>query len=43
VVPETRRIDDILGEFQVHGRGQMAVVVDEWGVFEGTVTIEDVL
>ncbi|RBI62154.1 cobalt transporter [halophilic archaeon] len=43
VVPETRRIDEILAEFQSHGGGQMAVVIDEWGVFEGIVTIEDIL
>ena len=43
VVPETRRIDEILSEFQAHGSGQMAVVIDEWGVFEGIVTIEDIL
>ncbi|GAB6861846.1 hemolysin family protein [Haloplanus litoreus] len=42
-VPETRRIDAILADFQKRGEGQMAVVVDEWGVFEGIVTIEDVL
>ncbi|MFC6863896.1 hemolysin family protein [Halomicroarcula sp. GCM10025817] len=42
-VPETRRIDTILAEFQTRGEGQMAVVVDEWGVFEGIVTIEDIL
>ncbi|WP_435157513.1 hemolysin family protein [Haladaptatus sp. DFWS20] len=43
VVPETRQIDEILAEFQTHGGGQMAVVIDEWGVFEGIVTIEDIL
>ena len=43
VVPETRQIDKILAEFQTRGGGQMAVVVDEWGVFEGLVTIEDIL
>ncbi|MFC7154152.1 hemolysin family protein [Halomarina halobia] len=43
VVPETRRIDEILAEFQTYGGGQMAVVIDEWGVFEGIVTIEDIL
>jgi CBS domain containing-hemolysin-like protein len=43
VVPETRRIDAILAEFQAHGGGQIAVVIDEWGVFEGIVTIEDIL
>jgi CBS domain containing-hemolysin-like protein len=42
VVPETRRIDEILSTFQEQA-GQMAVVIDEWGVFEGIVTIEDVL
>ncbi|WP_277556039.1 hemolysin family protein [Halobaculum limi] len=42
-VPETRRIDAILADFQTQGEGQMAVVVDEWGVFEGIVTIEDIL
>ncbi|WP_255152935.1 hemolysin family protein [Halorarius halobius] len=43
VVPETRRNDAILAEFQKHGGGQIAVVIDEWGVFEGIVTIEDIL
>jgi CBS domain containing-hemolysin-like protein len=42
-IPETRRIDAILADFQTGGEGQMAVVVDEWGVFEGIVTIEDIL
>ncbi|ELZ79897.1 hypothetical protein C454_11858 [Haloferax gibbonsii ATCC 33959] len=42
-IPETRRIDTILADFQTRGEGQMAVVVDEWGVFEGIVTIEDIL
>ncbi|MFB9807291.1 transporter associated domain-containing protein [Haladaptatus pallidirubidus] len=42
-VPETRQIDAILADFQTRGEGQMAVVVDEWGVFEGIVTIEDIL
>ena len=43
VVPETRRLDEILAEFQSRGGGQMAVVIDEWGVFEGIVTTEDIL
>jgi CBS domain containing-hemolysin-like protein len=43
VVPETHRIDELLAEFRSYGGGQMAVVVDEWGAFEGIVTIEDVL
>lgn len=42
VVPETRRIDEILAELQTRGR-QLAAVIDEWGVFEGIVTIEDIL
>ncbi|MDX1746572.1 MAG: hemolysin family protein, partial [Halobacteriales archaeon] len=43
VVPETRRIDEILADFQTSGEGQIAVVIDEWGIFEGIVTIEDIL
>ena len=43
LVPETRRIDAILADFQSQEGGQLAVVIDEWGVFEGIVTIEDVL
>ncbi|SIR88352.1 hemolysin family protein [Natronorubrum thiooxidans] len=42
IVPETRRIDEILAEFRrqnVH----LAVVIDEWGAFEGVLTIEDVI
>lgn len=42
-VPETRRIDAILSDFQGWGQGQLSVVVDEWGVFEGIVTLEDIL
>ena len=42
VVPETRRIDEILADFQTR-KEQLAVIIDEWGVFEGIVTIEDVL
>ncbi len=43
VVPETRRIDEILAEFRTAESGQIAVVIDEWGVLEGIVTIEDIL
>jgi CBS domain containing-hemolysin-like protein len=43
VVPETRRLDAILGDFQSREGSHLAVVVDEWGVFEGILTIEDVL
>lgn len=42
-IPETRRIDEILADFQTRGERQMAVVIDECGVFEGIVTIEDIL
>lgn len=42
VVPENKRIEDILKEFQQHNL-QMAIVIDEWGSVEGLVTIEDVL
>jgi CDP-4-dehydro-6-deoxyglucose reductase len=42
VVPEDRRLDEVLAEFQERGT-QMAVVIDEWGAFEGIVTIEDIL
>jgi CBS domain containing-hemolysin-like protein len=41
-VPENRRIDDVLDDFQKR-EIQMAVVIDEWGSFEGLVTIEDIL
>ena len=43
VVPETRRVDEILADLQTRGGGQIAVVIDEWGAFEGIVTIEDIL
>ncbi|UPM44570.1 hemolysin family protein [Halocatena salina] len=42
IVPETAPIADILTQFQ-RDRGQMAAVIDEWGVFEGLVTIEDII
>ena len=42
VVPETLRVDQLLSEFQAEQR-QMAVVIDEWGAFEGLVTVEDVV
>lgn len=41
-VPENRRIDDILAEFQQQ-EIQVAIVIDEWGSFEGLLTIEDIL
>lgn len=42
IVPETTPIADILAQFQ-RDRGQMAAVIDEWGVFEGLVTVEDIV
>ncbi|SEV85582.1 hemolysin family protein [Natrinema salifodinae] len=42
IVPETRRIDEILAEFR-RQNVQLAVVIDEWGAFEGILTIEDVI
>lgn len=41
-VPETKRVNDLLQEFQVT-RNHMAVVLDEYGGVSGLVTIEDVL
>ncbi len=42
IIPETKRIDDLLEELQERGV-QMALVVDEYGGTEGLVTMEDVL
>jgi CBS domain containing-hemolysin-like protein len=42
VVPETKKIDELLREFQ-QARHQMAVVADEYGGTAGVVTIEDLL
>ena len=41
-VPETKRVDDLLQEFQ-RSRNHLAVVMDEFGGVSGVVTIEDVL
>jgi CBS domain containing-hemolysin-like protein len=41
-VPETKRLDALLEEFQ-QNRSHMAVVLDEYGGVCGLVTIEDVL
>ena len=41
VVPETTRASDLLVQFRDERR-QMAAVIDEWGAFEGIVTVEDV-
>ena len=42
IVPENRRVDDVLKDLQSQGL-QMAVVIDEWGSFEGIVTMEDIV
>jgi CBS domain containing-hemolysin-like protein len=42
IVPENRPIDEILAEFQSQ-EIQMAIVIDEWGSFEGLFTLEDII
>ncbi len=42
VVPENRPIDGILADFQKQEL-QMAIVIDEWGTFEGLFTLEDII
>ncbi len=41
-VPETKKIDDLLSEFQTN-RTHIAVAVDEYGGTAGIITLEDVL
>ena len=41
-VPETKKIDDLLKEFQ-KGRVHLAIVVDEYGGTSGIITMEDIL
>ncbi len=41
-VPETKRVVDLLREFQ-QGRVQLSIVVDEYGGTAGLVTVEDVV
>ena len=41
-VPESKKIDDLLGEFQKR-RVHLAIVVDEFGGTSGIITLEDVL
>jgi putative hemolysin len=41
-VPETKKINELLKEFQVK-RNHMAIVIDEYGGTSGIVTLEDVL
>ncbi len=42
VVPENRTLDGILEDFQ-RQELQMAIVIDEWGSFEGLFTLEDII
>jgi CBS domain containing-hemolysin-like protein len=42
IVPENRPIDGILEDFQKQEL-QMAIVIDEWGSFEGVFTLEDII
>jgi CBS domain containing-hemolysin-like protein len=42
IVPENRRIDEILEDFQ-RQELQIAIVIDEWGSFEGLFTLEDII
>lgn len=42
VVPESKRLDRLLSEFRAE-RSHMAIVIDEFGVMSGLVTIEDIL
>ncbi|MFA9391072.1 MAG: gliding motility-associated protein GldE [Prolixibacteraceae bacterium] len=41
-VPENKKIDDLLKEFQ-HSKVHMAIVVDEYGGTSGIATLEDIL
>lgn len=41
-IPETKKLDDLLGEFQKR-KQHLAIVVDEYGCVSGLVTIEDLL
>lgn len=41
-VPETKKIDDLLSEFQ-QNKVHLAIVVDEYGGTSGLVTLEDIL
>src|SRR5215211_6630161 len=41
-VPENRRVDAVLQDLKDR-RLRMAIVIDEWGSFEGIVTMEDIV
>ena len=42
VVPENRAIDEVLKDLQ-RQKMEMAIIIDEWGSFEGVLTVEDIL
>jgi CBS domain containing-hemolysin-like protein len=41
-VPETKKINDLLKEFQIK-KNHMAIVIDEYGGTSGIITLEDIL
>ncbi len=41
-VPETKKINDLLEEFQTH-KNHIAIVVDEYGGTSGIITMEDII
>ncbi len=41
-VPENRRVDAVLKDLKER-RLRMAIVIDEWGSFEGIITVEDIV
>ncbi|WP_343182423.1 transporter associated domain-containing protein [Buchnera aphidicola] len=42
IVPESKYIDKMLYEFQIHEK-KMAIVIDEFGAISGLITIRDIL
>ncbi len=42
VVPETKKVNELLSEFRIKAK-HIAVVVDEYGLASGIITIEDIL
>jgi CBS domain containing-hemolysin-like protein len=41
-IPENRRVDAVLQDLKDR-RLRMAIVIDEWGSFEGIITVEDIV